>query len=231
MNTQDAPMDYRSHADLGGQSGHGPIAPEPEHERFHAAWEPRALALTLAMGATGSWNIDMSRAARETLPDYARLSYYQIWLAALQRLLQERGLVQAEELAAGQPLHPARALARVLRAADVPRVLATGSPTQRPAESAGTPSPAFAVGQRVRTRSTPVAHHTRLPGYVRGRVGTVQALHGAHVFADTHAHGQGEQPQWLYTVAFNGAELWGAQGTEPCLTVSIDAWEPYLEAA
>jgi len=73
-------MSYLSHADLGGQPGHGPVLPEPEDLRFHADWERHALALVLAMGATGSWNIDMSRAARETLPDYLRLSYYQSYV-------------------------------------------------------------------------------------------------------------------------------------------------------
>ena len=47
-------MSYTTHADLGGQPGHGPVRPEPEGELFHAAWELRVLALTLAMGATGS---------------------------------------------------------------------------------------------------------------------------------------------------------------------------------
>ena len=78
-------MSYQSRADLGGQAGHGRVQPEPEGELFHEPWEPRALAITLAMGATGSWNIDQSRAARETLPDYAQLSYYRIWIAGLQR--------------------------------------------------------------------------------------------------------------------------------------------------
>ena len=82
-------MSYLSHADLGGQSGHGSITVEPEGEVFHAPWEARAHALTLAMGATGAWNLDMSRAARETLPNYAELGYYEIWIAGLQRLLQQ----------------------------------------------------------------------------------------------------------------------------------------------
>lgn len=43
---------------------------------FHAAWEARILAVTLALGATGNWNLDMSRSAREVLPDYLDLSYY-----------------------------------------------------------------------------------------------------------------------------------------------------------
>ena len=92
-------MSYLSHADLGGRDGYGPVTPEPEGELWHEPWEPRALALTLAMGATGAWNIDQSRSARETLPDYAQLGYYRIWLAALQRLMIERGLVTDSEIA------------------------------------------------------------------------------------------------------------------------------------
>lgn len=219
-------MTYLSHADLGGREGFGPVLPEPEGELFHAAWEPRALALTLAMGATGAWNIDMSRSARETLPDYVQLDYYRIWLAALQRLMAERGLLHDDEIAAGRALHPAVALPRVLQASDVAAALARGSPAER-----APPSPArFSVGQRVRTRADGVDHHTRLPAYARGKCGTIEHVHGAHVFADTHAQGLGEQPQWLYTVAFAGVELWGDAST-PGLVVSIDAWEPYLEPA
>jgi len=105
-------------------------------------------------------------------------------------------------------------------------VLARGSPTARPG-----PVPAYAVGEAVRLRSGPVPHHTRLPGYARGRRGTITASHGAHVFADAHAQGAGEQPRPLYTVAFDGSELWGGEPGAVGLTVSIDAWEPYLERA
>jgi nitrile hydratase subunit beta len=224
--TPDAAPGYVTHADLGGQPGFGRVVPEPEDERFHEAWEPAALALTLAMGVTGSWNLDMSRAARETLPDYLRLGYYQVWLAALERLLLERALVLRDELAAGRMLHAARPVARVLHAEEVPAALAAGSPTERPPTTA----PRFEVGDCVRTRAQPVAHHTRLPGYVRGKLGTVTRCHGHHVFADSHAQGLGEQPQPLYNVVFEGAELWGADAT-PGLRVSVDAWESYLEAA
>lgn len=217
-------MSHASHADLGGRDGFGPVVPESEGEPFHAAWEPRALALTLAMGATGAWNIDMSRSARETLPDYAQLDYYRVWLAALQRLLAERGLVGADELAAGRALHAPRPLPRRLAAAEVDAVLARGAPTLRPASGAAR----FAPGERVRTRAEAVAHHTRLPAYSRGKTGRIERVHGMHVFADAHAQGLGEQPQWLYTVVFAGRELWGADAA-PGLQVSVDAWEPYLE--
>ncbi|MBS0452347.1 MAG: nitrile hydratase subunit beta [Proteobacteria bacterium] len=217
-------MSYVSHADLGGQRVPGVIVPEAEGDLFHAAWEPRALALTLAMGATGSWNIDASRSARETLPDYARLSYYQIWLAAMEKLMAERGQVLPDEIEAGRMLHAPATVKRVLHAADVPQALAKGSPTERPA-----PSPArFAVGQQVRTRDAQVDHHTRLPGYARGKVGRIERVNGAHVFADANAQLIGEAPQWLYTVCFDGRALWGDEA-QPGLTVSVDAWESYLE--
>lgn len=215
---------WPTRADLGGQPGHGRVVPEPEGELFHADWEPRALALTLAMGATGSWNIDMSRAARETLPDYPRLTYYEIWVAALVALMRERGLVTEAELAEGRALGSAPQLARCLQAADVAAALAKGSPTERPAGRAAR----FAVGDRVTTRAGRPAHHTRLPGYASGKRGTIERVHGVHVFADAHAQGLGEQPQWLYGVVFDATELWGADAA-PGLTVSIDAWEPYLE--
>jgi len=220
-------MSYMSHADLGGRTGHGAVTPEPEGELFHAAWEPRVLALTLAMGATGAWNIDMSRSARETLPHYLALSYYAIWLEALQKLLLQTGLVQQDEIEQGRAIHPPRRLARVLQAGDVAAALAKGSPTERPAS---TPA-RFSVGQHVRMREGDVPHHTRLPAYVRGKRGVVEKVLGAHVFADTNAQGLGEQPQWLYTVAFGEHELWGPRETPQGLTVSVDAWEPYLEPA
>jgi len=220
-------MSYRSNADLGGQDGHGAVRPEPEGELFHAPWEPRVLALTLAMGSTGLWNIDNSRAARETLADYHELSYYEIWLAALEKLLLQSGAVRADELTQGRSMQAATATANVLHAGQVAARLARGSPTLRPPS---TPA-RYAVGQWVRTSAVVPQHHTRLPGYARGKRGVIERVLGVHVFADTHARGLGEQPQWLYTVAFDDKELWGANARPQQCTVSVDAWEPYLEPA
>jgi nitrile hydratase len=219
-------MAYTSHADLGGRTGFGPIVNEAEDDRFHAPWEPRVLAATLAMGATGMWNIDMSRAARETLPRYERLTYYEIWFDALVKLLAQHELIGADELAAGHALHAPRALPRVLQAANVPTVLAKGAPTER----APTTPARFAVGDAVRAYAGEVPHHTRLPRYVRGKRGVVERVLGAHVFADAHATGRGESPRWLYTVVFNARELWPGDA-QAAQRVSIDAWEPYLEPA
>jgi nitrile hydratase len=195
--------------DMGGVHGFGPVVPEADEPYFHADWERRVLALVLAMGATGQWNIDQSRFARENRPpgEYLSLSYYEIWLAGLERLLAERSL---------EGVTP-------LRAEDVAGMLARGSSAEREP-----PRPArFAVGDEVRARNINPRTHTRLPRYVRGHTGVIERVHGCHVFADRHAAGE-EDPQWLYTVRFSGTELWGPDA-DPATAVSVDAFEPYLE--
>ena len=175
------------------------------------------MALVVAMGPTGLSNIDMNRAAREILPNYRDLSYYEIWLAALEKLLLQKGVL------GNSPPPPQQ----VLRAGLVAAAISKGSAFSR------TPTgPArYAPGQRVRTIAVQPAHHTRLPAYARGKVGIVERVHGAHVFPDTNARGLGETPQWLYTVAFDEKELWGAQEPKQHSTISVDAFEPYLERA
>lgn len=214
--------------DLGGQMGFGPINPEQDEPLYHAAWEPRAMALTLAAGAMGHWTIDESRHARESLrpADYLSSSYYEIWIKGLSTLLERHGFLSAQEMASGKVSQPAIQPKRVLTAEMVPGVLAKGGPTERPA----TGPQRFQPGDKVRTINMHPTGHTRLPRYARGKLGAVVLVHGAHVFPDASAHGGGEQPQWLYTVEFSGSELWG-RGADPTLTVSIDAWESYLEPA
>jgi nitrile hydratase beta subunit len=214
--------------DLGGMMGFGPIGIERDEPWFHAEWERRAFGVTLAVGATGAWNIDMSRHARETLPpaEYLASSYYEIWTKGIEKLVVKTGLVSEEELRLGRALDAPASVKRVLKAADVPATLARGGPADRP-----TPHPArFAVGDRVVARNMHPKGHTRLPRYARGKKGAIERVHGAHVFPDSNAHGEGENPQWLYTVRFSGRELWGEEA-DPRLIVSIDAWESYLEPA
>jgi nitrile hydratase beta subunit len=212
--------------DLGGMQGFGPVRPEADEPWFHDAWERRVFALTLAMGASGAWNLDRSRHARESLPPatYLSSSYYQVWFEGVLRLLKDRGLVTDEELADGRARGPGATLPRRLEAAAVAAALAAGSPTERAASAAAR----FAPGDVVRARTMNPPGHTRLPRYVRGRTGMVVSVHGAHVYPDTHARDGDPCPQWLYTVRFDAAELWGPDTTASC--VHVDAWEPYLEA-
>lgn len=211
--------------DLGGMMGFGPVLPEGESEIFHAEWEKRALAITLAAGALGRWSIDAARHARETLPpaEYLSSSYYEIWIKGLEKLLVAKGLASPEEIRSGRA-QTATTPVKPLPADGVAPMLARGTPYDRAADAPAR----FTPGQAVRTRNFQTTGHTRLPRYARGKQGVVAAVRGVFVFPDSHAHERGEAPQWLYTLRFTGAELWG-EGADPTLTVSIDAWESYLE--
>jgi nitrile hydratase len=212
--------------DLGGQMGFGPVAPEKDEPVFHADWERRALGVTLTTGAMGHWNIDEGRHARETLhpAEYYASSYYQIWIKGVEKLLKRHGFVTPEELAEGRALVEGTRPKRVLSAADAPAVMAKGTPYNRPVAAPAR----FKPGERVRTRNLHPAGHTRLPRYARGKVGIIESVHEGFVLPDTNAHGRGENPEWVYTVVFEAAEIWG-ESADPTLTVSIDAWESYLE--
>jgi nitrile hydratase len=209
--------------------GFGPINAEPEEPVFHAAWERRVFGLSLAVGALGRWNIDISRHARERQHpvEYLRHSYYENWLAGLKKLLVERGLVAAEELAIGKAsgLADEETRSRVLKAENVAKALAQGSPV---AIAIDTP-PRFKIGDSVRAINRHPKGHTREPRYVRGRVGVIHEHHGAHVFPDLSAEGV-KEGRHLYSVRFEAKELWGGS-TPGKSAVYVDLWEDYLEPA
>jgi nitrile hydratase len=212
--------------DMGGMHGFGKVEPEPNEPPFHAPWEGRVLAMQRAMRHTRAWNIDMSRDAQERLPAHVYLSasYYERWALGLERNALERGFIDADEVAAGRALRPGKPVPRMTKD-DLGGAFTRGS-FGRPASTAAR----FKPGDRVRTRQINPSSHTRLPRYARGRAGVVEAVRGCHVFPDSVTTGRGEDPQWLYTVVFDGRELWGDRA-DPSLKVSVEAFEPYLEPA
>lgn len=222
--------------DMGGRYGDGAVKPDaPEEPVFPQEWHGRALALTLAAGALGRWNIDASRHVRECLPpaDYARFGYYEKWLGGLANILVAQGIVSAEEIAAGRALGPAddSLRNRRLAAEKVVPVLRSGGPSSRPVDTA----PRFAIGARVTTH--PIAGnqaisggHTRLPAYAAGKTGTVVLHHGGHVLPDSNAHFGGEAPEHLYSVSFGAGDLW-QHAESPADEVCLDLWDSYLTPA
>jgi nitrile hydratase subunit beta len=219
--------------DMGGMHGFGPVVREENEPVFHADWEKTVFMLSRATRVQGIINIDESRHGIERMPpaDYLAASYYERWLASLERNLVEKGVITQAELDARvrllheQPDAP-------LPQRENPELIAllTAPSSARDLYQREGPAPRFAEGQAVRARNEHPTGHTRLPRYVRGRRGTIHAVRGSFVFPDTHAHGQGEQPQPMYTVAFEGAELWGPS-SEQRERVYIDLWESYLEPA
>ena len=213
--------------DLGGQHGLGRVEREANEPLFHAEWERRVFALTLAMGARGDWNLDMSRHARENRHpvDYLSSSYYEIWLKGLEALMAERGLVTMAEIeSAIRGRTPA--LEKIGGAVPMQAVresLERGDSTRLPDPV----PPGFRAGEKVRTRNMNPQGHTRLPRYARGREGVIERDHGVFVFADSNARGEGTKPQHLYGVRFGARELWGEDHAERD-SVMIDLFEDYL---
>ena len=87
----------------------------------------------------------------------------------------------------------------------------------------------FTPGQRVRACVSHPSGHTRVPNYVRGRIGVVEAIRGAFPLPDAVV--AGEAPvvaQTVYSVRFDVSELWGPDA-EADSEVAMDLWEVYLE--
>jgi len=217
--------------DLGGMHGFGPVEREENEPVFHAAWEAAVLAMMRAGGARGLYNIDEFRHGIERMDPahYLRASYYEKWLDGITRVLVEKGVVSGAEVSARVAFFGERPDAPATAALSGPlpeRVPSNPGWVQDAIRETGA-RPRFAPGEPVVTRNFHPRGHTRLPRYARGKRGVIARFHGIHVFPDTNAHGLGEQPQPLYSVRFDAAELWG-ESAEPSQHVHIDLWESYL---
>ncbi|MGH3557977.1 MAG: nitrile hydratase subunit beta [Mycobacterium sp.] len=232
--------------DLGGRAEHfAAVRHDPDEPAFHERWEARVFGvMTFAWAMLGK-NNDQFRYEIERLPAHQYFRpYYARWLAALENELERDGYLAESELDAkisGQPAGEGRRGSRVrvrlnalavrmitrptlprwVRAQVLPRVFGGARRTRRP--------PMFAVGDAVKVRPRR-GGHTRQPGYVTGKTGVVTEHHGAALLPDARAVGRREPPQHLYTVAFDGRELWGSNA-EDGAEVRIGLYEPYLERA
>jgi nitrile hydratase len=213
--------------DMGGMDGFGKVEVEENEPPFHQTWEGRVLAMQRAMGYAGAWHIDHSRYAQERLPPvtYLSSSYYERWMRAMELNVTERGYASWDELKKGHAAAPGKPLKRKMAPEDVSPAMRRGNFYREPQGPAK-----FKPGDRVRTTNIHPKTHTRLPRYARDKVGVVERCQGCHMYPDAVAIDQGDNPQWLYTVVFDGRELWGPDG-DPNLQVSIEAFEPYLEPA
>ncbi len=210
--------------DMGGMDGFGPVEAEENEPVFHETWEGRVYALA-AGGVLGPWsqgrNFPGFRWSLESIPpeEYLRMSYYERWYEMIKNNLLSAGLVTERELETGYR-DPGRSLPTQLPA--------TGGRGPTPPD----PDPGFGVGDQVRARNLHPRGHTRLPRYARGKRGTVETDNGVWGLQDTDENGQrlGNFRQHVYTVRFEGEELWGNRAA-PRDVVYIDMWEEYIEPA
>jgi nitrile hydratase beta subunit len=212
--------------DMGGMQDMGPILHESKEPVFHHPWEGRVNAIDRALRASGRWNIDAWRRQIQLIPpaEYLRMSYYERWLEANEKLLLANGLVSPTELATGSPDATSVKSIPVFTAAVAARSLGRGIPSSRDPNVL----PLFRVGQQVRAREINPVGHTQLPRYARGKFGSITIDHGVYTFPDTNAHFLGQKRQHVYSVRFTARELWGSSAS-PRDTVNIDMWDDYLE--
>jgi nitrile hydratase beta subunit len=215
--------------DMGGTSGWG-RAPVPERDEpvFKQPWEARAFAMALLSMRMSGTNLDAFRHALSRLgrADYIDDGYYGRWLHGAENLLYDSSIIapgtveaRVANLSGGHAVEPpAPEPSR-------PDYKPTAGGSMRTVED----PQRFSVGQRVRAKRFEPPGHTRLPRYIMGHLGTVVAPRPAQVLPDTHAHFQGENAQWVYTVRFEPEELFGP-GAER-FALNIDLYENYLEAA
>lgn len=217
--------------DLGGTRGFGPVRID-EKLRFGEDWERRVFGLNMGTLGVGLYNVDQNRYARERMEPAAYLtaSYYEQLLAAVETCLVEADIVSVAEIdgRASEILHGGerdfnRNVPPEVEAAVMER-LSAGISRQRDELR----PPRFAVGDAVTAGRRNTAGHTRLPTYVQGCHGEVTRVRPTYVLPDTSAHGQGEQPEPVYAVAFAATELWGDEADPRC-SVSVELWERYLE--
>ena len=216
--------------DMGGMHGFGKVEPEQDEPVFHAPWEGRCLALNRAMGAIGAWTHRRGpRRHRELAAGclFGELVLRQMGAAVWKTWSSPAALPAPTKLPPatrcdhGNRLDAQTHSGRRAAHADA-RLFRSPAASGRRASSSAT-----ACARKISIRQT----HTRLPRYARGHVGVIEAIRGCHVFPDSRSRtARGENPQWLYTVLFDGRELWGEAG-DPTLKVSIEAFEPYLDPA
>jgi nitrile hydratase len=225
----------------------GPIVREPDEPVFHSAAEGRVLGVSGFVMVLVAGSVDAFRSAMEQLPREIYLSsYYRRFLGGCESVLVRAGYLGPDEVDArieGRPAEPGRRRGSRLRLAVFSRGLRL---TQRPTFPSwvsahvlplvfGASRPAlrrarFAVGDRIRVRPQHAKGHTRQPGYVTGKPGVIAAHHGTKLFPDARALGRRARAQHLYTVAFEGRDLWGEEA-EARTEARVDLYEPYLEPA
>lgn len=199
--------------DLGGKQGYGPVRYALDATAFHAPWEVRANSLYAFAVRAGLFNMDEYRHAIERMDPrhYLTASYYERSLTAMLTLCVEKGVVSRDELE---------------RRANGTVPLAQPSAPGR-GNAAGRER--FQPGDRVRVKLDFVPGHIRLPGYIRGKVGTVVGESPAYPFPDAHAHGIPAEDEPTYDVRFRAEDLW-PNGCDPAL-VHVGVFQSYLERA
>lgn len=214
--------------DLGGMHGFGKVENEANEPVFHHEWEKRVFGLFAPAFAAGIFCVDEFRHAIERMGPihYLESSYYEHWLHAIETLALEKGIVTPEELTQGHAAAGSEKQTPALPAANVPQLVAAGASARLDADVKAK----FKEGDMVVVKNINPPTHTRVPRYVRDKLGCIDRDHGVFVFPDSAAHGKGDKPQHCYSVYFSAQEIWGSKASRND-SVFVDLWDDYLVPA
>ncbi|MEM7540051.1 MAG: nitrile hydratase subunit beta [Pseudomonadota bacterium] len=214
--------------DMGGMEGMGPLEIEKNEPVFHHDWEKRVMGMFPTTFAAGGYNLDEFRHAIERMGalEYLDSSYYEHWLHAFETVLVANGLISADELSTGKADPNAEKIEPALAPEAVPKIVSHGASARIDIDA----KPKFKEGDMVIVKNINPSGHTRLPRYVRDKLGCIDKDHGVFVFPDSSAHGKGEKPQHCYSVYFSAQEVWGA-GASANDSIFVDLWDDYLVSA
>lgn len=203
-----------------------PVPWVDDPERFHEGWEARTFALAQSIDAL--YPTDRFRHAIERLDSgqYAELTYFEKWLAAVEHLVVSEGHVTAAELEAAQRRRLAEHDHVHAHEHEEPRI------TPHPREHLAAPAvdERFGVGDPV-TLAAGLGEHHRLPDWARGRRGVVRAVRGSFPLPDlVVAEAENAERRYaLYAVEVAARDAFPDAGAADLLF--LDVYDPYLEPA
>lgn len=241
---------------LGGLEGLDSEPLDFETKVFVEPWETRIFGIHVAMMAlskhlsetplqypiesvpttfksTWTW-ADLRKGAEAMNPfDYFRFRYYEKWLGGISGFFVQEGYITQEELDARTATFLEKTAAPLPGVSEpaiddqVIDYLRRGDPAIREVAD----PPKFSAGQTVKVKDVPTTDHTRLPGYLRDRIGIIDKVYeGAYAYlCSTGTDGLGE-PMYVYSVKFDPKDIWGEMA-ESKSWVYADLFEVYVEAA
>ena len=90
----------------------------------------------------------------------------------------------------------------------------------------------YRPGDRVRVAARRHEGHHRTPGYVKGKSGRVERVHGAFTNPETRAYGADGLPErTLYLVGFAQRDVWPEYHGTRDDRIYVDLFEHWLEEA
>ena len=239
---------------LGGLQGLGPV--DFQKKVFVEKWETRIFGIHTAMMALSThlensipdysmdevpttfkdiWTwADLRRGAESISPfAYFQFRYYEKWLGGITGFFLDKGYITQEELDLFITKYLKEGnmeeLALPTKKEDaidqqIIKYLEEGDSGRRETSS----EPLFSEGQSVVVKDPDCSEHTRLPGYLRNKVGTIEL-----VYPDSYAYFPGpsdhlQTPQVSYSVKFLPENIWGKEYSETGSVVYADLFECYL---